>query len=255
MPEEPRLDEQFVSQAIQLGLSSQLQSAEDIQVNIRTDILKMIHGQADSVSVRGQGMVVQNLRVEEMELHTQDLDLNAKSLLRGKLELDKPLNATSRIVFTEADLNQALNNPAIVDRIPPLKFQIQGQPVVIVLQPPFKIGLPGGGRIAIDATVLSQEANKAHPIRFSAVAYPRAGDRPVMLEAFNCHDGGAVSLELMLALVQRVKQLMELPDFYFEGMLCRVLEMTAEAGRLILQVETEMAQIPFGGETGFAGHS
>ncbi|MBD1850146.1 DUF2993 domain-containing protein [Leptolyngbya sp. FACHB-711] len=246
MPEEPRLDEHFVSQAIQLGLSSQLDNAEEIKVDVRTDLLKVIQGQADSVSVRGQGMVVQDLRVEEMELHTQELDLNTISLLLGKLELDKPLNATSRVVLTEADLNQAMSNQAIVNRIPPFKFQINGQRVAIALQPPLRISFPGNGKIAIDATVQSAEQGKIHHIRFSATAYHKIGDRPVLLESFQCHGGGAVSLELMLAMMQRVKELMELPYFQYEGMEIRIREMKAEVGKLVLQVETRMAQTPFG---------
>jgi hypothetical protein len=246
MPEEPRLDEQFVSQAIQLGLSSQLSNAEDLKVDVRTDLLKIVQGQADSVSVRGQGMVVQDLRLDEMELHTQELDLNALSLLLGKLELDKPLNATSRVVLTEADVNQAMNNPAIVNRIPPFKFQIDGQTVAIVLQPPIKISFPGQGKIAIDATAQAAEQGKLHHIRFSATAYPKMGDRPVLLESFQCHGGGAVSLDLMLAMMQRVKELMELPSLQYEGIAFRIREMKAEVGRLVLQLETHMSQIPFG---------
>lgn len=246
MTEEPRLDEQFMSQAIQLGLSSQLDQAEEIQVDIRTDLLKIVHGKADSVWVRGQGMVMQGLRVEEMEMQTQDLDLNARSLLAGKLQLDQPLSAKSRVVFTEADLNRAINNPAVLDRIPPLQLQIGGQTIAIALKSPITIELPGEGKIAIDATVHSSEQSKIHPIRFSAAGYPRTGDRPILLETFHCHEGGAVSLELVLAIVQRVKALLDLPSFQIEGITVRVLEMKSEAGRLILQVETQMEQMPFG---------
>lgn len=246
MPDEPRLDEQFVSQAIQLGLTSQLDNAEDIQVNIRTDFLKVIQGQADSVSVKGQGMVVQDLRVEEMELHAQELDLNTLSLLAGKLELDKPLNATSRVVLTETDLNQAMNNEAVLSRVPPFRFHVNGQAVAIELQPPIKISLPGNGKVAIEATARSIEQGKVHPIRFSAAAYPKSGDRPLLLESFQCHGGGAVSLELMLAVMQRIRELMELPSLEYEGVQFRIHEMKAEVGKLTLLLETRMSQTPFG---------
>lgn len=246
MPNEPRLDEQFVSQAIQLGLSSQLDNAEDLQVNVRTDLLKVIQGQADSVSLKGQGMVVQDLRVEEIELHTQDLDLNTTSLLLGKLELDKPLNARGRIVLSEADLNQAMNNAAILDRIPPLQFQINGQTVGIALRPPIQIRLPGNGKIAIDAAAQSEEQGRTHTIQFSGTIYLRTDDSAVLLESFQCHGGGAVSLDLIMAILQRVKQLMELPELEYEGIAFRILEMQPEAGRLVLRLETRMSQTPFG---------
>jgi hypothetical protein len=59
MPYEPRLEEQALSGAAEITISTQLDEVENIDVDVRTNLLKMIQGQADSVSIAGEGLVMQ----------------------------------------------------------------------------------------------------------------------------------------------------------------------------------------------------
>jgi hypothetical protein len=77
MPYEPRLEEQALSGAAEITISTQLDEVENIDVDVRTNLLKMIQGQADSVSIAGDGLVMQkDIRVHEMELHTNTIAIN-----------------------------------------------------------------------------------------------------------------------------------------------------------------------------------
>jgi hypothetical protein len=48
------LDEQVISKAAKLGLSSQVDEADKIDVGIKTDLLKAVQGQVDSVDLSGK---------------------------------------------------------------------------------------------------------------------------------------------------------------------------------------------------------
>lgn len=63
MPESSGLGEQALNKAAEIGLSSQLDEAENLDVNIKTDPLKLVQGQVDSVSVEGEGLVMQKTSV------------------------------------------------------------------------------------------------------------------------------------------------------------------------------------------------
>ncbi|HEY9699935.1 MAG TPA: DUF2993 domain-containing protein [Trichocoleus sp.] len=240
---EPRFDEQVMSQAVQLGLASQLDDADELQVDVRTDLLKAAQGQADSVSVSGQGMVVQNIRFEEMELHAQNLDINPLSMLLGKLELKQPLDAQSRLVLTEADLNQAINSDSIASRIPPLTLNVQGQSITVALQRPLQVRLPVSGKIEFTASALVQEAQQEQQIGFSVALFPRTDSHPLLLEGFQC-TRGAISFELMFALLNRLKELLEQPFLQLDGVAFRVQRLEIESGRLIVQAEARVYQPP-----------
>lgn len=243
MPEEPRLDEQAMSQAVQLGLASQLDEAEGIQVDVRTDLLKAVQGQADSMSVSGQGMKVKDVRVEEMELHAQKLDINPLRMLLGKLELNHPLDAQSRLVLTEADLNQAMNNDAIAKRIPSLTLNIRGQSVTITLQRPFTLRLPVHGKIELEAVATVQDLQRSQQISFSVALFPRTDAHPLLVEGFQCMSG-SVSFDLVFALLSRLKEWLDAPLLQFEGVALKVQRLEVEPGRLIIEADARVYQPP-----------
>jgi len=52
-----------------VGLASQLDEVKNLDVDIQTDAFKLMQGQVDSVTIEGEGMVMQSdLRVEEMDM-------------------------------------------------------------------------------------------------------------------------------------------------------------------------------------------
>ncbi len=243
MPEEPRLDEQVMSQAVQMGLASQLDEAEDIQVDVRTDLLKAAQGQADSMSVSGQGMMVQDVRIEEVELHAQNLDINPLRMLLGKLELNHPLDAQSRLVLTEADLNRAMNNDAVAKRIPPLTLKVGEQAVTVALKRPFALKLPVHGKIEFEAAATIQDSQHRQQINFSVALFPRTDAHPFLLEGFQCQSG-AVSFDLIFELLNKLKEWLDAPSLRFEGVELWVERLDVEPGRLIIQADARVYQPP-----------
>jgi ubiquinone biosynthesis protein UbiJ len=133
MPEERSLEEQVVAQVLQLGLSSQVDSAEAVNVEVRTDLPQVVQGQVNALAVSGQGMVIQDIRMQELEVQTDRISVNLLSALLGKLELDHPVNASARITFTEADLNQTINADQVVQMMRPLELEVEGEIVQVEL--------------------------------------------------------------------------------------------------------------------------
>ncbi|MEP0778273.1 DUF2993 domain-containing protein [Microcoleus sp. ZQ-A2] len=114
MPDEPRLEEQALSEAAEMAITAQLDEVENIDVEVHTDLLKMVQGQADSVSIAAQGVVMQkDIRVQEMEVQTDRIAIDLLRTIFGQVELEKPLDATARVVLTEQDLNRALDSDYI----------------------------------------------------------------------------------------------------------------------------------------------
>ena len=91
MSEQQGLGEQALNKAAEIGLSSQLDEVEELHVDIKTDPLKAIQGQVDSVTIEGEGMVMQkDLRVEEMDMQVNNVAINPLTAAFGKIELTKP---------------------------------------------------------------------------------------------------------------------------------------------------------------------
>ncbi|NJO08767.1 MAG: LmeA family phospholipid-binding protein [Leptolyngbyaceae cyanobacterium SL_1_1] len=59
------LGAQAISKAVEVGLKSQLDAVEDLQVNISTDPAKLVQGEVDYVEIKGKGLVMKrDLRAE-----------------------------------------------------------------------------------------------------------------------------------------------------------------------------------------------
>lgn len=241
---EPRLDEQVISQAAQAGLSSQLEEAENISVDIRTDVLKATQGKADSLSVSGKGMVVQGVRVQEMAVQADRLSFNPLSVLLGTLELDQPLDATAQVVLTEADLNRAMQAEAVTSRLPALALTVEGEPVTVELVHPVAVTLPADGKIALAGDALLHQRESSRQVGFVVVIIPRTDGQPVILESFVCEPGEGLSIEFTIALLQKFKALLELPYIEIEGMAIQVKRLSIQSGKMLLETEAHIPQMP-----------
>ncbi len=91
---------------------------------------------------------------------------------------------------------------------------------------------------------LLHEMGKTRQIGFTAVCRPRTLSQPVMLEGFQCTEGEGLSLEVTVALMQKLKQLVNLPYFDLEGIALRIKNMEVEEGKLTLHTEAHVSQIP-----------
>lgn len=245
MPDELRLEEQALSRAAEMMLSSQLDEAEKIDVDVRTDLLEIVQGEADSVAVTGQGLVMQkDIRVQEMELHTDSIAINPLTALFGQIELNQPVDATARLVLTEPDINRALNSDYIRSKIPKLELNVFGQTAIIEpLQ--MELHLPGDGKMifTVDA-LLHDEIGKTKQIGFTAVMLVKTGEQPLLMEGFNCTPGQGISLELAIAFMQKLRELVNLPYYEIEGMALRVKDVDVQKGSLTLHTEAHVTQLP-----------
>jgi LmeA-like phospholipid-binding len=243
MSDEPKLEEQAISEAAAMTISTQLDEVENLDVDIKTNLLKIVQGQAESVSVVGQGLVMQkDIRVQEMELHTDRIAINPLSALFGQIELNKPVGATARIVLTEQDLNRALNSEYIRSKFPNLQLVVEDQ--IVTLDPEkLEIFLGTANKMTIKGTVLLNKNATSRTINFIAVVCLPTS-QTLLLEAFHCAEGDGITLEFAIALMQKAQELLNSPYIDLDGMALRVKSMEVQEGSLTLYTEAYVRQLP-----------
>ncbi|MBW4664987.1 MAG: DUF2993 domain-containing protein [Chroococcus sp. CMT-3BRIN-NPC107] len=244
MSDSPRLDEQAIALVAQAGLSSQLDAAEKIDVDVRTDLLKVVQGQADSIKVSGQGLVLQeDIRVQEMELHLDNVAIDPLSALLGQIQLTHPVDAIAKFVLTQEDLNRTLSSDYIKSWMQNLELNVDGQIVTVALQQ-IELLLPKEGLIEVNGSALLTEMGKTRQLGFNAVIRPRTRQQPILVESFKCKDGQNISLELAVALLEKMKELTHLPFIELEKMALRIKELEVNPGKMTLYTEAHVREIP-----------
>ncbi|MEH2083453.1 MAG: DUF2993 domain-containing protein [Nostoc sp.] len=244
MQDEHNLEEKVLSQGAEMMVSQGLDEVEKIDINVQTDLVKIVQGQADGVSFAGEGLVIQeDIRVQEIKLQTDNIDINPLTALFGQIELNQPVNAAVRVVLTESDINRALASDFV--RSKPQKFDLKVDEEIVSFEAKqIQVFLPGEGKMAFQGTVLLHEIGNTRQLSFTAMVHPRTHSQPIILESFNCNEGEGISLEIVVALMQKVKELVNLPYLQYEDTVFSIKKLEVEKDRMILLVETKLKQIP-----------
>ncbi len=244
MAESPGLGEQALNKTAEVGLSSQLDEVDNLDVDIKTDPLKLVQGQVDSVSIEGEGLVMQkDLRVEEMDMQVKSVAINPLSVAFGKIELTKPTVGSAQVVLNEADINRAFNSDYVRSQLQNQKIQVNGQTTTINPQQ-VDFRLPGEGKVALNANILLVETGETHQVAFEALPRVSGNGKTVSLENVEYGQDEEISPELTKALVDQTSELLNLSNFDLEGMTLQVNSLKVETGKLILQAQAYVEQIP-----------
>ncbi|BAZ27115.1 hypothetical protein NIES4073_80310 [Kalymmatonema gypsitolerans NIES-4073] len=244
MPENQGLGEQALNKAAEIGLSSQLDEVENLNVDVKTDPLKLLQGEVDAVSIEGEGLVMQkDLRVEELQMQMGSVAINPLSVAFGKIELTKPTKGSTRVVLIEDDINRAFNSDYVRSQLQSQKIHVNGQLMTIVPQQ-VDFRLPGNSKVAISASILLRETHETHQVAFSAVPKVGANGQTVSLENVEYGDTKEISPDLTKALIDATSEILNLSNFDLEGMSLRVKQLQVETGKLIMQAEAYVEQIP-----------
>ncbi|AFZ30789.1 hypothetical protein Glo7428_2274 [Gloeocapsa sp. PCC 7428] len=243
--QQPGLGEEALNKVAEIGIASQLDEVENLDVDIKTDPFKLIQGEVDSVTIDGDGLVMQgDLRVEELDMHMSSVAINPLSVALGKIELTKPTEASVRAVLTEADINRAFNSDYVRQQLQQQQIHVHGQPVTVDAQQ-VDFRLPGEGKVALNASVMLREG-QTHQVAFSAVPRVSASGQTVTLENVEYGDNEELSPELTQALIEETSEILNLSNFDLEGMTLKINNLQIEAGKIILQAEAHVEQIPSG---------
>ncbi len=246
MADSPGLGEQALNKATEIGLSSQLDEVESLDVNIKTDPLKLLQGQVDAVTIEGEGLVMQkDLRMEELKIEMTSVAINPLSVAFGKIELTKPTDANAQVVLTEADINRAFNSEYVRSQLQSQKIHINGQ--LTTIQPEYvDFRLPGDAKVALNASIKLVETGENQQVAFSAVPRISANGKTVTLENVEYGESEEISPELTKALIDETSEILNLSNFDLEGMSLQVKQLKVEVGKLTLQAEAYIEQIPSG---------
>jgi hypothetical protein len=236
--------EQALNKAAEIGLSSQLDEVENLNVNIKTDPLKLIQGEVERVSIQGEGLVMQkDLRMEELEMQMSNVAINPLSVAFGKIELTQPTEANARVVLTEADINRAFNSEYVRSQLQNQKIHVNGE--VRTIEPQYvDFRLPGDGKIALNATIKLVETGENQQVAFSAFPWINANGKSVSLENIEYGENEEISPELTKALIDETSEILNLSNFDLEGIGLQVKQLKVEVGKLTLEAQAYVEQIP-----------
>lgn len=242
--EKEGLGEQALNKAVEIGLSSQLDEVENLNIQVKTDPFKILGGEVDSVNIEGKGLVMQkDLRTEEMYVQTGKIAINPLSAAFGKIELTHPTQADAHVVLKEEDLNRALNSDFVREKLQNLEVQVDGKPTTLDTRK-VEFHLPGDSKVALRAEIVMRETKETKQVAFSAVPRKSPDGYSVSLEDVQYSEGKDLSSDLTDTLLEKTSELLDLRNFELEGMSLRLKALDVQPGKMTLQAQAQVEQFP-----------
>ncbi len=217
---------------------------DKLNVDVQTDLIKAIQGHADGVSFEGKGLKFKDIRLSEIQIKTDDIDINPLKVLLGEVELDHPINVDTRIVIEEADINQALKLDLVRNIL--YKFLTFHTDELIVSMYPenLQLHLPGNNKIEIEGEIVLDSGREKKPLGLKADVRLESLEKPIILDSFKCNTPEGINLEVMNALIGKINQVRKSPYFKMKEAAIRINRLEVQQGSIILLAQINIQQIP-----------
>ncbi|MGB3653195.1 MAG: DUF2993 domain-containing protein [Rivularia sp. (in: cyanobacteria)] len=217
---------------------------DGLNLDVQTDLLKAIQGHADGVSFEGKGLKFKDIRLSEIQLKTDDIDINPLKVLLGEVELDHPINVDTRIVIEEADINEALKLDLVRNIL--YEFLTFHTEIKIASMYPenLQLHLPGNSIIEIEGEVVLDSGREKKPLGLKADMRLESLEKPIILDCFKCNTPDGIDLEVMNALISKINQVRKSPYFKLKDVALRINRLEVQQGSIILQAQINLQQIP-----------
>lgn len=218
----------IADQVAENTLRRQIYSAETLAVRVdNAPNYRIVQGRVQRVRVAGKGvMPIEGVRIEQLGLEAEAIALNPQALRDGTVELDRPLELAAQIILTEADLNQALQAPAVVDQLQSMTLQLPGAAAFgieryILVDP--QVDLQGGDRLQFSVTLQERRTQRRLQIQVASGLEVLGGQRLRLVDPAIQIDGQAVPAELLAAFTRG--SVVDLQRYADDGFLARLLQL------------------------------
>lgn len=234
---------QAINKIAKAGIEAQLDATEGLDVNIRTSPLDLMQGEIESVSVKGDGLVMKKeLRAEKLRIETNSIAINSIKAAMGNIELIKPTDARMLVVLKEEDLQSAFNCQYVKDKLQNLKMDYEGETTVKVEE--IKFALPDSGKVKLEATIYLVEKDRQEKISLTAI--PRINDTGdcINLESVEYLQDAEYNADVAKALLDSAKEILDLRNFELDEMSLRVRKLDVDLGKLTIEADAEITNFP-----------
>lgn len=240
----PDLGEQAISKAAEVGLKSQLDQSEELDVNIHANPLDLMQGEVDAVSVKGKGLVMQKeLRAEKLRIEVGNISIDPIKAALGNIELNSPTDARMLVVLKEDDVQRAFNSEYVKDKLKDLEISYKGEKVTARIEK-VKFTLPEIGKVKIEADIKLQEKEQSEQISFTAVPEVNDAGNSIQLKSVEYYEEAEYNQNVAKAIINSAEEILDLRNFEIDEMSLRIRKLDVQAGKLTIEADAVIEDFP-----------
>ena len=239
---QPDLGEQAISKAAEVGIESQLDEVQELNIDVRANPVDLVGGKLESVIVDAKGMVMnKDLRAERLILQTDEIAIDSMKAAFGNIELTHETNAEAKIVLLEADVQRAFNSEYIASKLKNKKLDIDGETLTVNASN-VKFALPGDGKIGLKADIEIAESSETKQLDLTAKPKLDANGNKIAIADVEYHDRDNAAFAQ--ALLDSTKEVLDLRNFELKAMSLELDKLDVLKGKIIMAASAVVREFP-----------
>lgn len=239
---QPDIGEQAISKAAEVGIESQLDEADNLDVDIRANPLDLAGGEVESATIDGKGMVMkQDLRAERLVIQTDKIAINSMKAAFGNIELEETTNAEAKVVLLEEDIQRAFNSEYVEERLKNQQIEIDGETLTVNASN-VKFTLSGDNKISLSAQVYIEESQETKEISLSAKPTLEANGNKIAITDAEYHNDENIAFAK--ALLETTGELLDLRNFEPDSMSYKLNKLDVGQGKIIMAADAVIHEFP-----------
>ncbi|HEY9637812.1 MAG TPA: DUF2993 domain-containing protein [Coleofasciculaceae cyanobacterium] len=227
-----------IDKVVENNLRSRLNKVEQLQVRVdNAPSYQIVQGKVERVRIAGRGLwLTPDIRIGALEVETDPINVDLQRLRQGgqkspRASIRQPMQAGVRLLLTQADINKALQSPAVAARLRLIGSRVLGgSPERYEFVNP-RVEFLSNKRLRFQVDLLEKDAQ---PLAFSLESGLgiTAGRRLQLIEPMVVINGKALSPQLVSGLTGAINNRFDLRTLEETGILARLLKLDINSGEL-----------------------
>lgn len=214
------------------AIRSQFEEVDQLQVRVdNAPSYQLLQGKVERVRIAGRGLQLKQIRIAAMELETDPINLEPRSLGQKQPKLKQPFQAGVRLGLNQQDINQALQSPKVTDMLRKLMINDFGNSEQRYNFVNPRVEFLANNRLRFQMG-LTQGDVKPLAITVESELGVIAGRQIQLLQPIVSVDGEEVPSQVVSAIAANVSQKFDLSNLEVSGLKARILQLKVTPQKL-----------------------
>ncbi len=233
-----------VNKAAEAAISSQLESADKLEVNLNSNVSQLLQGQTSSVKIAAEKIIVVNdIQLEKIDITCEDLSLDLTKAILGKISFEQPGDFQVKIILSESDCDRLLNTEYVRILLQKLPLKIAQQSANFYLEQA-RCCLSKTGEISLFGTIVLNREQQRKTAQFN-ISFQLAQDGwQLKFIGGKYLADRTLDLDETVAIMNKARDLLYLRHFDNADLSLDITKIKVEEQRLILQGTALVKRLP-----------
>lgn len=234
----------LINKIAETAVSSQIESAEKIDVEIDSGILQLVQGKSKSLNISGERIIAfKDIQLEQLDITCNNLSLNLTQAILGKIYFEQPGDFQVKLILTQADCDRLLNSEYVKILLQNLPLNIAHHSATFWIEQA-EAELGDNSKITLLATIVLVREQKIKKAKFQIALQLQQQGAAIKFGGGQYLEEEGFDLDETVALMSKISDLLYLRHFSNSDLSFDVTHLEIKNQQLHLSGEARVKKLP-----------